>query len=210
VSKHWNGNDAPVLDSVDLSLEPGTMACLVGANGAGKTTLLRILSGLIWPDAGTVAVDGLTVAADRREYQRRIGFLTAGQSGLYARYSVRHHLEYWASVAFVPRADRRMRVEAALRQFRLEPLAGRRADRMSTGQRQRLRLALTFLHAPSLVLLDEPQSSLDPEGLTVLAETVTQFVEVGGTAIWCAPTRGEVLVPVDVALALEYGAVTRT
>lgn len=209
VSKRWQGTSGPVLDSVEFGLEPRTTACLIGVNGAGKTTLLRILAGLIWADEGTVSLDGLTVAGDRREYQRRIGFLTAGQSGLYARFTVREHLAYWSRIAFVPRRVRRERIEAALHQFGLEPLVAKRADRLSTGQRQRLRLAMTFLHVPSLVLLDEPQSSLDPEGLTVLAETVSQFVADGGVAIWCAPTRGEVLVPVDVKLALEYGAVTR-
>jgi ABC-2 type transport system ATP-binding protein len=208
VSKRWSGAQTRVLDSVDVDLGRGTLASLVGVNGAGKTTLLRILSGLIWPDEGAVVLDGLTVAAHRREYQRRVGFLTAGQTGLYNRYSVRQHLEYWARIAFVPRRERRDLVEGMLHRFALEPLTRQRADRLSTGQRQRLRLAMTFLHEPTLVLLDEPHTSLDPDGLDALGETVTSFVQGGGTALWCAPTIREVHVPADVALALENGVVT--
>ena len=105
VSKSWNAGRDRILDSVDLALEPGTLASLTGVNGVGKTTLLRIIAGLIAPDRGAVTVDGLSVSSQRREYQRRIGFLAAGQTGLYARFSVRQHLEYWARIAFVPRHE---------------------------------------------------------------------------------------------------------
>jgi heme ABC exporter ATP-binding subunit CcmA len=209
VTKSWGG-ERRVLDAVDLELEAGALASLVGANGAGKTTLLRILSGLISPDTGTVVVDGLEPRSHRREFHRRIGFLTAGQSGLYARFSVNDHLKYWARIAFVPRRERRAVVERTLHRFGLETLSTQRADRLSTGQRQRLRLAMTFLHDPSLVLLDEPHASLDREGLGLLHGAVSRFVANGGTAIWCAPTTAEVELPVDVAFVLADGQVTAT
>jgi heme ABC exporter ATP-binding subunit CcmA len=209
VTKSW-GAQRRVLDSVDLALDAGALVSLVGANGAGKTTLLRILSGLIGPDAGRVVVDGLEARSKRREFHRRIGFLTAGQSGLYARFSVQDHLAYWARIAFVPRDERGEIVERTLQRFGLETLSTQRADRLSTGQRQRLRLALTFLHDPSLVLLDEPHTSLDPEGLGLLQEALSSFVANGGSAIWCAPAADEVQLPVDAAFVLEGGRVTQT
>ena len=162
-----------MLDDVALSLAPGTLASLTGVNGVGKTTLLRIVGGLIAPDSGTVTVDGLAVESQRREYQRRIGLLTAGQTGLYARLGARHHLELWARIAFVPRPERRERVERALGLFGLDGFATKRADRLSTGQRQRLRLAMTFLHEPRLVLLDEPATSLDAVGIETLRSAVS-------------------------------------
>jgi ABC-type multidrug transport system ATPase subunit len=210
VSKRWPGSDAPVLDAVDLTLAPATVASLVGANGVGKTTLLRVVAGLIFPDAGTVELDGLNVRSDRREFQRRIGFVPAGHTGLYARFSVRSHLEYWARVAFVPRRERRHAVERALRQFALEPLARQRPERLSMGQRQRLRLALGFLHRPSLALLDEPHTSLDHEGLEMLHDAVARQVEAGGTTLWCAPTADEVAVDANVRYTLVRGRVTRS
>ena len=120
------------------------------------------------PDAGTVTVDGLSSDANWREYHRRIGFLSAGDRGLYNRFSVRGHLEYGARIAFVPRARRREAVDEALVRFGLTDLATRRADRLSQGQRQRLRLALTVVHDPKVLLLDEPRNSLDDEGLAML------------------------------------------
>jgi ABC-2 type transport system ATP-binding protein len=210
VCKSWNGVRFPILDSIELALEPGRLVSLVGANGAGKTTLLRIVAGLISPDTGTVVVDGLSPRSQRREYHRRIGFLTAGQSGLYARFSVQDHLEYWARIAFVPRRERRKAVDRTLRRFGLERMSTQRADRLSMGQRQRVRLAMTFLHDPSLVLLDEPHTSLDPDGLELLHEAVSTFVERGGTGIWCAPAAAEVHVSVDAALVLADGRLTQS
>jgi ABC-2 type transport system ATP-binding protein len=210
VTKSWRDGPGLVLDSIDLDIRPGTVVSLVGANGVGKTTFLRILAGLISADAGTVSLDGLTVSSSRREYERRVGFLQAGQSGLYARYSVRDHLALWARLAFVPRSHRGAAIERTLHSFGLEALATRRADRLSTGQRQRLRLALTFLHEPSLVLLDEPATSLDPDGIELLHRAVSEAVARGTATVWCAPTTADVFVRAELGLVLTEGKVWPT
>ena len=207
VSKSWRDGPGTVLDSIDLDIRPGTVVTLVGANGVGKTTFLRVVAGLIMADSGTVSVAGLTPRSARREYQRRIGFLQAGQSGLYARYSVRDHLAFWARIAFVRRSHRRELIERSLHSFELESLATRRADRLSTGQRQRLRLALTFLHEPPLVLLDEPATSLDPEGIDLLRGAVSAASARGSATVWCAPTTDDVPLQPDSGFVLADGKV---
>jgi ABC-2 type transport system ATP-binding protein len=201
VTKSWEGR--PVLDGVDLSVEPGALVTLLGANGVGKTTLLRILAGVIWPAAGTVTLDGLDVKTDERAYKTRLGFVSAGQTGLYARLKTEEQLDYWARIAFVPRPARRDSVERAIERFGLAELRTRRVDRLSTGQRQRVRLAMGFLHDPTLVLLDEPHTSLDPAGVELLAEALADFVSAGGSAVWCAPTAGELPLAPDRVYALE-------
>jgi ABC-type multidrug transport system ATPase subunit len=203
LTKRWGV--LTVVDDVELALQPSTLVSLVGANGTGKTTFLRIVAGLIAPDAGTVAVDGLDPVRDRRRYQERIGFLSAAQTGLYARFSVARHLEYWASLAFVERSQRADAVDRMLDGFALRPIAAQRADRLSMGQRQRVRLAMTFLHEPRLVLLDEPRNSLDDEGREALVGVVTAFVERGGSVVWCAPGVEEVDAPVSRSLVLAHG-----
>src|SRR5207245_1771342 len=134
--------------------------------------LLRILAGLFLPDAGTVSLDGLDPVRQRRAYQRRLGFLAAGQGALYARLTVKGHLAYWARLALLPARDRRLAVILALGQFDLLALAANRVDRLSTGQRQRVRLAMAFLHDPDVVLLDEPSNSLDEVGLDRLRTVI--------------------------------------
>jgi len=187
VTKRWPRQAEPVLRDIELELGAGQLAWLTGENGVGKTTLLRIVAGIIEPDAGRVSVCGLESRDARRAYQQRIGLLTAGNSGLYARMNVRQHLDYWARLAFVPREVRRERVEKAIERFALGALAGRRMDRMSMGQRQRVRIAMTFLHSPSLILLDEPANSLDQDGCAVLIGAVEQHRNAGGSTLWSSP-----------------------
>ena len=206
VTKHWG--ERVVLDSAELSVEAGSSAWISGENGVGKTTLLRIVAGLVTADGGTVTLNGVRLDEDRRAYQRQLGFLTGGDSGLYARLSVRHNLDFWAGVAFVPRARRRETVDRALARFSIEGLASRRVDRLSLGQRQRVRLAMTFLHDPTLILLDEPSTSLDDEGIRLLRAAVTEQTARGGVAICCAPNRQDEL-SLDCAYVLRAGGLRR-
>ena len=104
----------------------GTAICVGGDNGAGKTTLLRIATAILAPSTGSVTIDGISSEGSWREYHRRIGFLSAGDRGLYARFSVRGHLDFCARLALVPRARRKQLVEQALVGFGLGDLSGRR------------------------------------------------------------------------------------
>jgi ABC-2 type transport system ATP-binding protein len=142
---------------------------------------------LIAADAGEVRLDGLDPESDRRDYQRRLGFLPAGNGGLYARLTARRNLEFWSRIAFVPPGERQSAVDRAIERFELEELAEQRVDRMSMGQRQRVRLAMTFLHGPYVALLDEPHTSLDTEGLALLQAALESVCDAGGAAVWCSP-----------------------
>lgn len=206
VTKRWRRAPAPLLDEVDLVLKPGTLAAIVGRNGAGKTTLLRIACGLITPTSGCSRLDGLDSVKQRREYQRRVGFVSAGYGGLYARLSVREHLELAAKLALMPRLERKIAIETAIHRFQLEELLpATRVDRLSMGQRQRVRLALGFVHDPQLALLDEPWNSLDTEAKEMVIAALTVFVRSGGTVICCSPTGEELGPHAHVVYGIEGG-----
>jgi ABC-type multidrug transport system ATPase subunit len=189
VWRHWGRGRSrwAVLRDVTLHVAPGTAVRVGGSNGAGKTTLLRIGTAILTPDAGSVVVDGISSDDSWREYHRRIGFLSAGDRGLYARFSVKGHLDFCARIAMLPRARRSEFIERALVDFGLSDMATRRADRLSQGQRQRLRLALTFVHRPQVLLLDEPRNSLDDDGLAMLIRAVDDVLARRGAVIWCSP-----------------------
>lgn len=196
-----------VLRGVNLGVDAGTATWIGGGNGAGKTTLLRIAAGILAPDSGRVTIDGTTTDQSWREFHRRVGFLSAGDRGLYARLSVRGHLEYWATLAFVPRRIRNQVVDDGLAKFGLTELTDRRADRLSQGQRQRLRLALTVVHDPKVLLLDEPRNSLDAEGLAMLGAAVGEVLARHGAVIWCSPPGEPEAVEFDQKLMLVEGKV---
>jgi ABC-2 type transport system ATP-binding protein len=205
VTKRWRAGQPAVLDDVSLTLAPGTATWLGGRNGVGKTTLLRIVAGLIHPERGRVAVRGLTVHEDRARYQRLVSFLPAGDRGLYARLTVRQHLEFGARIAMVPRERLRPSVEETIDTFDLPQLAERRVDRMSMGQRQRLRIAMTFLPSPEVVLLDEPLTSLDEEGTELLRQAVAGVSARGGAILWCSPNEEHFQGSFDARWTLEHG-----
>jgi ABC-type multidrug transport system ATPase subunit len=205
ITKRWRG--AAVLDSLDLVLEPGTATLVAGRNGAGKTTLLRIAAGLIYPDSGIVLLHDLSPIRHRRAYQRRLGVVSAGDRGLYARMTVKQHLEFWARVSMIG-ADRRDEyVDRTVDRFALTELAPYRVDRLSMGQRQRVRLALAFLHEPDVLLLDEPRNSLDADGFACFAAALQAALDGGAVALWCSPTGEEQGFPFDRRLILESGKV---
>ncbi|MEA2124450.1 MAG: type transport system ATP-binding protein, partial [Solirubrobacteraceae bacterium] len=188
ICKRWPKTRDRVLDAVDLGVAAGEVVGLIGRNGAGKTTLLRIAAGLLEADAGSVHICGRDRQSARTETQRQIGVCSAGNSGLYGRLGARSHLELWACLALIPKPQRAQRIAVTADAFELAEFGNRRVDRMSMGQRQRLRLALAFLHEPDLVLLDEPRTSLDTQAWALAERAIRAVLARGGGAVLCFPT----------------------
>jgi ABC-2 type transport system ATP-binding protein len=205
VTKRWPGADGPLLDQLDLLVRPGTAVEIAAPNGTGKTTLLRIAAGLIRPQGGSVRLGPLDVERDRTEFQRRVGFLSATSAGLYARLTVRDHLRFWSRLALLPRSDALNSCARVADALALRSLAEHRVDRLSMGQRQRVRLAGAFLHEPDVVLLDEPANSLDEDGMALLAAEVERIRQRGRAALWCAPTGGRSILAPDDRLTIASG-----
>jgi ABC-2 type transport system ATP-binding protein len=201
----WKGPKPPVLDDVSLTLRAGEVTWVGGRNGAGKTTLLRLAAGILLPQRGSVRIGALTPQSKGNRYRRQIGFLSAGDRSLQARLRVRQQLDYWARLAYVPRERRGELVANSLERFGLDEFAERRVDRMSMGQRQRIRLAMAFLHEPIVLLLDEPRNSLDDDGYEVLATQIARAVAGGATVLWCSPRGEDRVLTSDTGYTLEDG-----
>jgi ABC-2 type transport system ATP-binding protein len=205
----WKGPKPPVLNRVSLTLRAGEVTWIGGRNGVGKTTLLRLAAGILLPQRGSIRMGELTPTSSGGRYQRQVGFLSAGDRGLHARMRVRQQLDYWARLAYVPRRRRAELVAASLRHFGLQELAEQRVDRMSMGQRQRIRLAMAFLHEPRVVLLDEPRNSLDDDGYRLLGAQIERVAADGAAVLWCSPRGEDRVLACDVGYTLEEGRLER-
>jgi len=148
---------------LDLDLPAGARLAVLGGNGAGKTTLLRMLATVARPASGRLEVLGLDAVRQRDRLRARVGYL-GHQVGLYPALTALENLEFFAALhGLEPR-----HAQDALALVRLAPLARTRAERLSRGQQQRLALARAVLHRPELLVLDEPDASLDAEGRGLL------------------------------------------
>ncbi len=205
LTKRWRKDLPLVLDDLHLTLDPGSITWVGGRNGVGKTTMLRIAAGMISPDQGRAEVWGVSAFENRARYQELVSFLPAGDRGLYARLTVRRQLEFWARIAMVPRKRFDRAVQEAIETFDLSALADRRVDRMSMGQRQRLRIAMTFLPEPEVVLLDEPLTSLDDEGAELLQAAMGRLLTREGCVLWCSPSGEHMDMSFDARFVLEHG-----
>jgi heme ABC exporter ATP-binding subunit CcmA len=156
------------LDAVDLALDQGEHLAVLGDNGAGKTTLLRILATAARPTSGRLEIFGLDAVRERKALRARIGFV-AHAPGLYPALSATENLEFFCALHDVDRKH----VPEALDLVGLTDVARRPAGRLSRGEQQRLAIGRAVLHGPRLLVLDEPDASLDSGGPDLLAKVMS-------------------------------------
>ena len=159
----------PVLRGVNLAVESGQVTALLGANGAGKTTLMRIISGLARPDKGTIVLGGVQMARGLHELRRYVG-LVSHLPLLYDSLSGWENLAFFAQLYDM--AEPKARIEAVLRAVDLWVRRNDPVRTYSRGMVQRLAIGRAMLHNPPVLLLDEPDTGLDPESAERLHELI--------------------------------------
>lgn len=176
--------DHVAIEGLDLQVERGGVFGLLGPNGAGKTTTIRMLTTLLAPTAGAARVCGFDVVLRSSEVRRRIGYVmqTVAYRGLL---TGRECVEIEASLYHLPRREIRQRTEAALDAVGMMPHADRRWTTYSGGMKKRLDLACGLLHAPEVLVLDEPSLGLDVQSRHNVWEYVRDR-RLGGATILLA------------------------
>jgi ABC-2 type transport system ATP-binding protein len=170
------------VDHVSFEVRRGEIFGLLGPNGAGKTTTFRMLCGLLTVTGGTLKVAGADLRRAGASARQRIGYV-AQKFSLYGQLSVAENLGFFAS-AYGLRGDRkRQRIEWALQQFELKPVAGLPSGQLPGGFKQRLAMAAALLHEPETLFLDEPTSGADPLARREFWRRITALAEQGVTVI---------------------------
>jgi len=170
------------VDHIDLLARPGEVTALVGPNGAGKTTLLLMLATLLAPDAGSIRIGGLDPVAAPGGVRAMMGWMPDG-FGTWDALTVREVLETVAAAYRMTPGPARTRTAELLDLVHLGDLADRPARVLSRGQKQRLGLARALVHRPTILLLDEPASGLDPRSRIELRDILRGLAASGATLL---------------------------
>ncbi|MCZ6853466.1 MAG: ABC transporter ATP-binding protein [Gammaproteobacteria bacterium] len=178
---HRYGNRLALSD-LTITIPRGSIFVFLGPNGGGKTTLFRILSTLISPQAGTVTMLGSDVVADTMSVRRQIGVVFQAPS-LDKKLTVLENLYYQAAMYGVPRELFRRRSQQLVSQLGLNDRINERTETLSGGLRRRVELAKGMIHAPQLMLMDEPSTGLDPGGRSDLWQYLQLLREESGVTI---------------------------
>ena len=148
------------VQSVNLLAADGCITGLLGPNGAGKTSTLRMIAGLVVPDAGSIHVKGIDVAAQPQAAQAHLGVLSDAR-GLYPRLSARENIVYYGRLHGLSRDAAEARAALLGEVLDMAPLLDRRTEGFSQGERMKTALARALVHDPSHIILDEPTNGLD-------------------------------------------------
>ncbi len=183
LSKAYRGKIEPVLNGLDLDVQPGEFYGLLGPNGAGKTSLMNILCGLVPYKQGTVRVTGSSPADFNALSKSRIG-LVPQDIALYDKLSARENLHFFGSAYRIPHKELRERTEHYLRIFGLEKHASRPLKTYSGGMKRRVNLIAGILHGPDLLFLDEPTVGIDVQSRNVIVEFLAEYNRSGHTVFY--------------------------
>jgi ABC-2 type transport system ATP-binding protein len=193
------------VDGLSLRVEPGEVLGLLGPNGAGKSTTVHLALGLLAPDSGTVAIDGLGPPTDPR-VRRHLG-LAPQSVALYTELTGEENLRFLGRVYGLTGRALQARVDWALD---FAALSDRRGDRVGTwsgGMQRRLNLAAALLHEPRLVLLDEPTAGVDPQSRNAILERILELKRGGLTVVYTTHYMEEAERLCDRVAIVDHGKV---
>ena len=172
----------PLISGLTFQVAAGESLMLLGENGSGKTLLINILATLVEPTSGNVSISGMNAFRNLKQVRPHIGYIPVAFKG-YPELSVVDYLNFFAAAYKLKKQERSAAIDAVLELMDIQHLREIKIDALSTGERQRLLFAKTFLHEPMLWILDEPLTPLDPRGQIEMIELLNELQAMGKTLV---------------------------
>jgi ABC-2 type transport system ATP-binding protein len=169
------------VDDISFSVEPGTIFGLLGPNGAGKTTLLRMITGILYPDSGNILFKGEPF--DAMKDVEQIGYMPE-ERGLYKKMKIGEHALYLAQLKGLEKKEALRLIKEWFIKLEMQSWWNKKVEDLSKGMSQKLQFVTTVLHAPKLIILDEPFSGLDPVNSNIIKEEIFKLAKNGATIIF--------------------------
>jgi sodium transport system ATP-binding protein len=178
------------VDAVNFECHEGEIFGLLGANGAGKTTTLRMLSTILTPTSGTATIMGHDVVVNPQGVRKNLGFYSA-TTALYPRLTTRETIDFFARINQYPADLVPERVDYLINRFGLTKYANARIEKLSSGMKQKVSIARTIAHNPSILIFDEPTVGLDVLNALDVQETISELRSEGKTIIFSTHIMSE-------------------
>jgi len=183
VSKSYNNGKIKAVDGLNLVVNPGEIFGFLGPNGAGKTTTIKMIVGILKPDEGEILVDGIDIQKNPIEAKKKIGYVP-DEPYIYDKLTGLEYLNFIADVYGISEKERREKLEYFLEIFELKNAIGDLIQSYSHGMKQKLLITAALLHSPSVWILDEPMTGLDPRSSFLLKELMANHTKAGFTVFF--------------------------
>ena len=194
----------PILTDLNFHLETGDRLALLGSNGSGKTLLIKIIATLLKPTSGSIEIAGYDATKYLRTVRPLIGYIPETFEG-YPTLSAQEYLEFFAAAYQLEKGQRATGIQDVLDLMDLAMLRDEKIEHLSLGQKQRLCLAKTFLHDPSVWLIDAPIALLDPQGQAEMGALIQELGAIGKTVILATNTLTDAIIPCNRVGVLNEG-----
>jgi ABC-2 type transport system ATP-binding protein len=169
------------VDDISFKVEKGTIFGLLGPNGAGKTTLIRMITGIFYPDEGSILLNGKKFNAE--EDPTRIGYMPE-ERGLYKKMKIGEQAIYFARLKGLSASEANKQVKDWFVRFEMQSWWNKKIEDLSKGMAQKLQFVITVLHRPELIILDEPFSGLDPVNANLIKDEIFRLAANGSSVIF--------------------------
>lgn len=182
INKTYSGQ-VKAVDSLNLFVPPGEIFGFLGPNGAGKTTTLKIITGILNPDRGTIKINGLDLSQKPLEAKKQFGFVPDNPD-LFLRLKGIEYLNFMGDIYEVPLKIRKQRITSLAQRFEMTGVLGDQLQSYSHGMRQKIVIMGVLVHDPSIWILDEPMTGLDPRSSFILKEMMREHAREGKTVFF--------------------------
>lgn len=208
VSKTFKTTEA--LKDVSFEVNDSEIVGLLGENGAGKSTLLRIISTMLSPTSGNVIVNNYSILDDPQNVRKNIGILFGSEVGLYERLTARENLEYFAKLNGMPDSEITERVNHLVEKFSFADYADKQVGTFSKGMKQKVAVARSIVHNPSVMLFDEPDSGLDFKAAKIIFDFMEFCKKEGKSIIFSSHSMENIKNYSDRMVVIHKGTVVKT
>lgn len=180
------------VDTVNFKIENGEIVGLLGENGAGKTTTLRMLATMLKATEGTAKVNGYDIVQEPGKVRGEIGILFGGEVGLYDRLTARENIEYFAELNGMDKEKTKKRIDDLADMLEMKEYIDKRVGKFSRGMKQKVAIARSIVHNPSVMLFDEPTAGLDVTASRIVQDFIIKCKEDNKAILFSSHSMEEV------------------